>query len=81
MANLASLLPSLIAQIQQVAANILLEHYNMPLDESIVLFVESAVLYLNDWAFLNGYSYVSSSGLAREQRWWYRCVFHSRADG
>jgi alkylated DNA repair dioxygenase AlkB len=80
MANPASLPPSLIAQIQQVAANIPLEHHNMPPDESIVLSVKSAVLHLNDWAFLNGYGYVSSSGLARERRWRYRCVFHSRAD-
>jgi hypothetical protein len=48
MANPVSLLPSLIAQIQQVAANIPLKHHNMPPDESIVLSVESAVLYLND---------------------------------
>jgi hypothetical protein len=80
-ANLPSLLPSLIAQIQQVAANIPLKHYNMPSDENIVSSVESAVLYLNDWAFFNGYGYVSSSGLTREQHWRYKCVFHSRAEG
>jgi hypothetical protein len=53
----------------------------MPLDKSIVLSVESAVLYLNDWAFFNGYGYVSSSGSVKERRWRYKCVFYLRAEG
>jgi hypothetical protein len=53
----------------------------MPPDENIISSVESAVLHLNDSAFLNGYGYVSSFGSARELRWGYKCVFYSRAEG
>jgi hypothetical protein len=81
MANPTNLPPSVIAQIQQVTANIPSQHHDVPKDDGIISSVESAILYLNDWAFLNGYGYVSASGLAKERQWRYNCVFHSRAEG
>jgi hypothetical protein len=81
MANPTNLLPSVIAQIKQVTANIPSQHHNVPEDDGIISSVESAILHLNDWAFLNGYGYVSTSGSAKERRWRYNYVFYSRAEG
>lgn len=81
MANPTNLPPSIAAQLQQARANIPLKHHDMPEDGSIIATLESAILHLNDWAFLQGHGYVTASGSAKERRWRYNCVFYSRAQG
>ena len=68
MANPLNLPPTLIAQIDEVAASIPIEHHEMPADSSIVSYIDSVLLHLNNWAFLNGFAYVSASGSAKERR-------------
>jgi hypothetical protein len=70
-----------MAQIDEVAASIPPAHHEMPADGCVVSSVDSVLLHLNNWAFLNGFAYVSASGSAKERRWRYNCVFHSRAEG
>lgn len=81
MANPVKLPPSVVAQIEEVAAQIPLQHREMPTDGEIYSSIDSAILHLNDWAFLNSYGYVNVSGSAKERRWRFSCVFHSRAPG
>jgi hypothetical protein len=81
MANLSNLPPTLIAQIAQVRANIPAKHREMPVDNSVVASVETALLHINDWSFLNGYAYVNVAGSEKERRWRYSCIFHSRKEG
>lgn len=77
--NMATTL--LAAQIEEATAKISPEHRCMPIDGGIFSSIDSALLHLNNWAFLNGYGYVNTSGSTRERRWRYSCVFHSRVEG
>jgi hypothetical protein len=70
-----------MAQIEEVAASIPTEHHEPPADRGVVSSLDSAILHLNNWAFLNGHAYVTASGSAKERRWRYKCVFSSRAEG
>jgi hypothetical protein len=80
MANPANLPPSIMAQIKEVTADIPPQHHDIPEDGGPVSSVESAILHLNNWAFLNGYGYVNTAGSAKERRWRYKCVFNSRGE-
>ena len=81
MANPTNLPPSVIAQIKQVTAHIPPQHHDIPEDGGPVSSVESAILHLNNWAFLQGYGYVNTAGSVRERRWRYKCVFYSKEKG
>jgi hypothetical protein len=63
MSTSESLLPSLQADINQARANIPLAHRERP--EGDVSSPESAFIHINDWAFLNSYTYVTLSGSAK----------------
>jgi hypothetical protein len=69
-----------MAQIKEVTADIPPQHHDIPEDGGPVSSVESAILHLNNWAFLNGYGYVNTAGSAKERRWRYKCVFNSRGE-
>jgi hypothetical protein len=80
MSNPTNLPPSIADQLQQARANIPQKRHSIPPDGSVISTFDSAILHLNDWAFLQGYGYVSASGSATERRWRYNCVFHSRGE-
>ena len=71
----------MLAQIAQVEANIPPNHCEMPPNNNIVALLDTAVLHINDWSFLNGYTYVNVAGSEKEQRWRYSCIFYSRKEG
>ena len=81
MSNPVNLPAILIAQIEEVSATIPPEHCVMLEDGSIVVSIESAVDYINNWSFLNGHVYVVVTALEKERRWRYSCIFYSRAVG
>src|SRR5258705_6177715 len=76
----ATTLPQAIqASLNQARANIPLAHREVP--EGVVSSPDTAFIHINDWAFLNGYAYVKISGSAKEGRYRFGCIFHSRKEG
>ena len=67
------------ASLNQARANIPLAHREVP--EGVVSSPDTAFVHINDWAFLNGHAYVKLSGSAKEGRYRYSCIFHSRKEG
>jgi hypothetical protein len=79
MSTSTNLLLSLQADLNQARANIPLAHYKVPV--GVISSPDSAFVYINDWAFLNGHAYVELSGSAKEGRYRYSCIFHLRKEG
>ena len=80
MATPTNIPPALLAHLNQVRANIPLDHREVP-HEGIVSDPDTAFIHINDWAFLNGHAYVKLSGSANSRRCRYGCIFHSRKEG
>jgi hypothetical protein len=79
MANQPILPTALLAQLDQARAIIPPAHRKKPREGRIIPDIAAAYIYINDWAFLNGHSYVNISGSEeREARYQYACLFHSR---
>lgn len=76
----ANLSLALQAHLNQAQANIPLAHHEAP-REGVVSSPDTTFIHINDWAFLNGYAYVKLSGSAKEGRYRYGCIFHSRKEG
>ena len=79
MSTSANLPQALQASLNQARANIPPAHRDVP--EGVVSNPDSAFIRINDWAFLNGYAYVKISGSAKEGRYRFGCIFHSRKEG
>ena len=79
MSTSTTLPQALQASLNQARANIPLAHREVP--EGVVSSPDTAFIHINDWAFLNGYAYVKISGSAKEGRYRFGCIFHSRKEG
>jgi hypothetical protein len=61
MSTLTNLPPALQASLNQARTDIPLAHHKVP--KEVLSSLDSAFIYINDWAFLNSHIYVKNSEL------------------